>query len=98
MGLEPTTSGLEVQCAIQLRHASSCIQLPLSPYNSGDLTTNKREQTFSQIKRDRSLAVRTAPIQSVKGLLGGGVRAQHVKKTGVVEHTGAFLIWTALIR
>ena len=24
VGLEPTTSGLEVQCAIQLRHASSC--------------------------------------------------------------------------
>ena len=23
MGLEPTTSGLEVQCAIQLRHASN---------------------------------------------------------------------------
>ena len=29
MGLEPTTSGLEVQCAIQLRHASNYCSLPL---------------------------------------------------------------------
>ena len=38
VGLEPTTSGLEVQCAIQLRHASllHLLSLPISvPHLSG---------------------------------------------------------------
>ena len=34
VGLEPTTSGLEVQCAIQLRHASNWFPYSLVLYNT----------------------------------------------------------------
>ena len=54
MGLEPTTSGLEVQCAIQLRHASNyCISSPLLYHNLAFLArfstaTGKRYNNLSK--------------------------------------------------
>lgn len=62
------------------------------------MATNTRKQTLAQIERERSLAVGTASVQRVEGLLGRGVGAQHVKKAGVVEHASALLVRAALVR
>ena len=42
VGLEPTTSGLEVQCAIQLRHASSCLEYTSLTFQHPNKPSSKR--------------------------------------------------------
>ena len=101
VGLEPTTSGLEVQCAIQLRHASSTRHTSASslPYMKTSVCqTNTTQVPLVGCDGNGRLTVRTVPIERVKGLLRCRVGAHHVQKTRVVEHAPALLVRAALVR